>query len=805
MNINAMPNDETPTDSGNIVRYEANIHTPADDLVVKSLIELGPNVSSVVVKRLIFQQPPGAPQGFIFENAKQLEIRAQEIAAEGSVRWKRANQTVIAKPATPPAPASQPPGANGNNDSRTGKAGQQGLAGVKGKDGVAGEDGPSLSIKCDSIVGYLAIDVRGTKGQPGGDGGVGGRGGDGGRGDRGDSDFHQCRRGGAHGGNAGGGGRGGDAGHGGLGGAGGSITIEFSSHYNLALDPIVDGGEGGIAGNPGAGGMPGDPGRGGAGGGWCDDESDRRRGSAAAAGTIGATGRFLGRGPVGNVAVDRLNQAADLSQENQAFTQQIPRNAQGRRPRISISFGVAGVLLFLAATAAMAQGKRPSERPSTPAGRPETSPSPIPNLIGAGTPIKPEDFTVAQRYIPSTSRVSVDGMPVRLGQGYNSVSGQFRGFGVADANQSPVFPAETPSAGSEGRRTANDGQALTYTFEFVENETELRRTLEINASASLNYGAFSGSAKLSLLKQHQENATSSYLVIRAKVVNATQRLNDYTLTPPALAAAAAKDSKLFVRSFGDQFVNGIITGGELTGIVELQFASSTDREEFSGKLKASYGAFASLSVSVKQTMTAMRKNLRVSASLLRVGGTAKVTLVTYKPDTFDIIWEQMDKNMTDLAQAFIEDVKGHPTVLEVTTIDYNACSNAGTTSFPTLTFAKWYYDVFAAAVEELRTAIQDSSDGTARTIAETLPAKRLQALKFLANPIWFDVSAEHLYSYRQPSERLQKALGVVGAIPNVNTKNGHTDSVGAIRTFSAEADPWELLTETRAEITKLRP
>lgn len=728
------------------MRYDQNIDTPTQDLLVDSLIELGPNVNSIKVKRLIFQQPPSPVQGILFES-DSLKISAEEIHSEGVLRWKFANMPLIAKLTRPATPNPQPTAVAGsdNQDSpnRHGGAGASGINGANGANGQQGKSGPVVTILCDRMQGYLAIDIRGTKGQAGQDGGNGGQGG------RGHGGIFSCHTEAEDGGSAGRGGNGGRGGDGGKGGNGGAVSIFFTTDFSALIDAVTDGGEGGMAGNVGIGGPPGSPGRGGDGDNACSDRFESGMGSSNSHGAPGiSAGKFIGRGDQGPFAIRKTSgEQISLIRETQSV--QIAEDYQAKRPYrtfkkgIHISFKVlTGLLILLTSLHAKDSLQLSSIKASNP--KPEPDPT-IQNIIGYGSTIYQKDLFAPSRYIPSSSRVSIAGTPVVLGQGYDSLSGQFRGMGVLKGSIN-VNPGPPPP----------DGQAIDYHFDYIKNSTDLRRTLNINASGSLNIGLFSASAEMNMFKEHTENACSSYLVIRARVVNSVQRLEKYEMSSASLSLL--KDPSGFVRSYGDQFVTGIITGGEFLGIVELEFNSVSDKEQFNGQLDASYGFFGSLSVSVDAAVKKSVQKLRVSASLLRIGGITQPAFVEYDPATFDIVWKKIDANMTAMSKAFIDDVRSHPVIIEVTTCDYNVCDNISRTGYnaPTLSFAKWYYDLFAAAVEKQRALIQ--ADPNAQTIAEKLPVKTKQALRFMSEPVIFDASAEHIYSYSNNNGQKSKSI-----------------------------------------------
>jgi hypothetical protein len=146
------------------------------------------------------------------------------------------------------------------------------------------------------------------------------------------------------------------------------------------------------------------------------------------------------------------------------------------------------------------------------------------------------------------------------------------------------------------------GQTVTKILERVTSKSSLYNKLGIDAKASLKYGAFKGSASMSLLQTSSVNSYSDYLLLKVSVINSPLILRQSILTNYALAVANASKER-FKERYGNEFFYGKITGGEMVCLFEFQSNSSTSKKN----IKAAVDIAVKTMVAKGSASTAMEK------------------------------------------------------------------------------------------------------------------------------------------------------------------------------------------------------
>ncbi|MGH9515009.1 MAG: hypothetical protein ACRD3P_04955 [Terriglobales bacterium] len=366
--------------------------------------------------------------------------------------------------------------------------------------------------------------------------------------------------------------------------------------------------------------------------------------------------------------------------------------------------------------------------------------TPTPSSAGKPSTVAMEDTP----FIASSShRVGISlSTPVNLGQGYNSITGLFRGIGINNSDSTRRFvdvaaainsqgltparpngeslspglgaasptPTPTASPAPPGQRKGDLagkglGQVITYEVVYLENASYLRDYLNIALSASMSLGPFKASAKADYVRTHTENANSAYLVVNVRVLNALQQLTAYELTDQALRLIEQDKPSSFINTYGDEFVTAVQTGGEFIGIVELQFKSVSDHSNFSASLSASYMGF-NFSGSFIRDIKQDNLNFSVKSSIMKTGGRDGITFIdsnasptptapgkgtpppVAKTPLADQLGNAFEKVLKE-AQNFPAEVAENPIVYSVVTSDYNIASNLPTGArAPTLNYAR---------------------------------------------------------------------------------------------------------------------
>lgn len=199
----------------------------------------------------------------------------------------------------------------------------------------------------------------------------------------------------------------------------------------------------------------------------------------------------------------------------------------------------------------------------------------------------------------------IDHQPgMRLGIGFDQLTGAVRGLGVrSDAEASEVY-----------------GQEIKFSLDLVQSREQLASALSVGAKANFSYGLFSASAKMNLVENSEMTSYSAGLLVRMEVKNSWRIMEDEELVPSALELAQRGAAPRFRERFGDYYVQGVLTGGELLIAIQLREMSAKESQELFVSAKASYGAMFSgegeVTASARHELQQSSREVKV----LRVGG-----------------------------------------------------------------------------------------------------------------------------------------------------------------------------------------
>lgn len=192
------------------------------------------------------------------------------------------------------------------------------------------------------------------------------------------------------------------------------------------------------------------------------------------------------------------------------------------------------------------------------------------------------------------------------GIGVDAVSGQVKG--------QPLAP------GSITDLTGAGGQGVQLRTERVETTEALAETLNISAELDVSYGLFGSNAKFDFLREVRVNQYSLFIVTATAVENAFRRLDRPELTSQARSLLEAGQPGRFRQQFGDAFVSGLATGGELYGVIRIDTRDEAEREEISAKLDASYSTFVEFSGGFSKAVEAAASRKALSLRVFQRGG-----------------------------------------------------------------------------------------------------------------------------------------------------------------------------------------
>ena len=201
----------------------------------------------------------------------------------------------------------------------------------------------------------------------------------------------------------------------------------------------------------------------------------------------------------------------------------------------------------------------------------------------------------------------LDGM--EIGGGYDSVTQTVKG----NAKDPKLTLKLTPGTGMSARDVQITATKITSNEEF-------RNHLSTFASVSGSYGVFSASASSKFVRDTKVNIYGLNFAITAAVTNREQHLAEYAIDPDELESL---DSDAFRRKYGDYFVQGQITGGQLMALISLDVTSSDTKDQLNVKAKADYEG-ASLEIGgrfqLEISEAAKQKGVSLRISFSDIGG-----------------------------------------------------------------------------------------------------------------------------------------------------------------------------------------
>jgi hypothetical protein len=242
-----------------------------------------------------------------------------------------------------------------------------------------------------------------------------------------------------------------------------------------------------------------------------------------------------------------------------------------------------------------------------------------------------------------------------IGDGYNSATGDPGGNCVAFNPSNEASELYVPG-GVAGQRTLYDLYEIT-TLE------QLKTSLNVSASASFDWGIFSGDASYQFMRSGTLNSYSNYLFVRVRVANPTEIIKRKSLSSSALQYAS---QGRFFQTCGNEFIYARTTGGDLTALVEFSSNSTTEHEQVSTSVNLAVNGFLASGgggVAMSQALDQLKSVSRTRVHIIRNGGLGDI------PDL---------SALKTAALAFpksVQLVSGHPVVALLLTQPYTTTDN----------------------------------------------------------------------------------------------------------------------------------
>jgi hypothetical protein len=259
--------------------------------------------------------------------------------------------------------------------------------------------------------------------------------------------------------------------------------------------------------------------------------------------------------------------------------------------------------------------------------------------------------------------------------GIDRLTGEIKGF--------PFEKAEPQSVQGAG------GAIQSLEFNKVESYEHLATALSVDAKAEARFGLFGADASFAFDKTMSINSYSIFVYAVAKVERAFDQVEDPKYKPEA-AELAKGAGGAFREAYGDWFVRGIATGGELLSLIEIRTKDEAQRTDIDAALSGSYGISFSAEAETKQTFETATSGTTTHIVQHQVGGTP--VSISNPADVFDKL------------RAFVEELSAEDcetaVPYQVGYVDYSTVPIPGAPSWIDLEQAEYNLSLLA----QLRTA-----------------------------------------------------------------------------------------------------
>ncbi len=174
--------------------------------------------------------------------------------------------------------------------------------------------------------------------------------------------------------------------------------------------------------------------------------------------------------------------------------------------------------------------------------------------------------------------------------------------------------------------------------EIVDSLEEVAKSLGISGSLSLKFGGFKMNAAASYLRESKETERSTTYVYQFKVKFPNRRFEINQSEPlSTMGKKVIRSASCWENTCGSNYVSQTGQSTDLFVFVQLNFASSVAKNEFTGNMTASYRKFASLSLAMKQMSQSANSTGSITIKAIQRGGDAikLPNIFNASPDTID--------------------------------------------------------------------------------------------------------------------------------------------------------------------------
>ena len=255
----------------------------------------------------------------------------------------------------------------------------------------------------------------------------------------------------------------------------------------------------------------------------------------------------------------------------------------------------------------------------------------------------------------------------KIGTGINSNTGQIKGEAIKTDNVSLVdalgfVVAKTGEKPPEGGIKFNNVSSSKVYLKVISNRKELRETMKVSASASIQGLEISGSAEAEFIQSTNFSSSSIHALIFVTVTTDAVYLSQPALTEEAFNLLKQEQWAKFEERYGPEYVAGIKGGGCLYFMLEITASDSEKSKAILAKIDAQYSGVvdAEASASFAKDVHSIDSKATTIITVYQVGGDPD-----QKKKTPITIEEAMER-----AVNFTGEVTAHPNYCQVVTDSY---------------------------------------------------------------------------------------------------------------------------------------
>ncbi|KAJ7479144.1 hypothetical protein FB451DRAFT_1450965 [Mycena latifolia] len=168
---------------------------------------------------------------------------------------------------------------------------------------------------------------------------------------------------------------------------------------------------------------------------------------------------------------------------------------------------------------------------------------------------------------------------MRLGQGFNSFLQTPCVYNAVKVNSDSAFAKKVPGA--------EVPQVVSYSSRFVDKISDVTRSMNISSASSVKNGSVSMSGNSLSVDESKFSASDLNAVVSIKVINQTMSLDDRAEFSGNMGVDVTTNEHFF-DVYGDCYVSGFISGGDLHGIVSIKVLDAAHRESVKDKIKGQF-------------------------------------------------------------------------------------------------------------------------------------------------------------------------------------------------------------------------